>query len=290
MKQKYILLTFFFSVLLCSCEDFFESTIELEIPEYEEQLVVSALFNNNYEKRMLVTKTVGINDDARFSRINDARIKITSGSGLEFIADSLVTNPNFSNYNYTFDEELEFIPEESYSLEVISSDGKMANCTAVMPATPELISATYKEGGGTTLDGDKLDAIDLVFRDIPDVENFYRIRLINGIGATNSINLESNDPGAEESADYRQLLLNDIQFDGEEYRLQILYYRNPGSVDEYVVEFSSISEDQYRFDKLLNSFNENEDNPFSTAAQLHTNIEGGLGLFAIENAVQKVVN
>ncbi len=285
MKSRYILLALIFGVLFFSCEDFFETTLELETPEYEEQIVVSALLDNDIKKSIFLSKTVGINGNLEDSEVNNADIKLTSEGGVEFFIENIDPDNESSYINYFLKDSMEFQPEESYTLEILTSDGKKANCTATMPPTPQLISAIYKEGGGTTLDGDKLEAIDIVIKDDPSEENFYRINLVTGMGIHNSFFLESNDPAAEESADYRSLIINDVQFNGEEYRLQILHYSYLDSLEDVFIEFSAISEDQYKFDKLLNSFQENEDNPFNTVAQLHSNIEGGLGLFAIENTI-----
>jgi len=49
------------------------------------------------------------------------------------------------------------------------------------------------------------------------------------------------------------------------------------------VQLAGISADQYRYDRLISNYQENDGNPFTSPVQLHTNVEGGQGLFAIEN-------
>ncbi|MDF1697364.1 MAG: DUF4249 domain-containing protein, partial [Saprospiraceae bacterium] len=251
MKYKIVFLISFLAIMLVSCEDFFETTLELEIPEYEEQIVVSALLDNDRKKGIYISKTVGINDDVENTEIDNAEITLIAGNGESIQVMPSEPSNNYFDLNYELEEGVEFVPEETYTLEVSTPDGKQANCTVQMPSTPELISAKYREGGGTTLDGDKLNAIDIVLKDKPSQENFYRVALYYKLNSFPTY-IQSNDPAAEESSDYNSLILNDIQFDGEEYRLQILYYDNGApDTDEYTVRLSSISKDQYRFDKLL---------------------------------------
>lgn len=291
-NRKYVkhLMILILLIAFSSCEDFFETTLELELPEYEEQVVISAVLDNLDKRELLLTKTVGINDDEYDSNIDEATIKLFSTNGIVYLFENEIINTNFSSApNYHLKDAVDFIPGETYNIEVTTKEGKVATAKSKMPPTPKLISAKYRASGGTTIDGDKLDAIDVVFQDTPDFENFYRIKLSYKEGGLNSLYLESNDPSAEESADFISLILRDTQFDGEEYRIQILfraYSNNEFEVEDLVLEFKSITEDQYKFDKILNNFYDNEDNPFNSATQLYTNVENGIGLFALENSVE----
>lgn len=293
IKSTKFLLIFVALTIFSSCEDFFETTIELELPEFEEQVVISAIFDNVDKKGLLLTKTVGINEDKEDSKVGQATIKLFSSSGDEYLFEEneFVTIYS-SDPNYLLDESVTFVPGESYNIEVTTKEGVVATAVSQMPQTPQLISAKYRATGGTSIDGDKLDAIDVIFKDEPDVENFYKIKLSYKEGGLNSIYLESNDPVAEESADFISLILSDSQFDGEEYRIQILFRTfssNEFEVEDLVLEFKAITEEQYKFDKILNNFIENDDNPFNSATQLYTNVENGIGLFAIENSVESDV-
>jgi hypothetical protein len=83
MKYTYLIL---FSFLLISCEDFFETTLELEEPVFKEQLVVNSILTNltNNESRALVSKTFGLNEIEENSLVSDANVKIIFPDNSDF--------------------------------------------------------------------------------------------------------------------------------------------------------------------------------------------------------------
>ena len=287
MKYTYLIL---FSILLISCEDFFETTLELEEPVFQEQLVVNSILTNLTinESRALISKTVGLNETEESSLISDAEVKIIYPDKSEYFLNNKPDADRYLGFNYE-GQIPELIVGEEYEIQV-TADNKTVRSKVKMPNEARLVSAVYKENGGLDEDGDQVSAIDIVIDDNPDEVNYYRI------GATKSTNgysielyLDSNNAFAVESASYPDLLIKDEQFNGEKFKLRLQFndydfYGGPPQPSEYLVIINSISKDQYDHDRKLFGYLENFDNPFASPVQLTSNIEGGLGLFAIENA------
>jgi hypothetical protein len=285
MKYTYIILV---SILLISCEDFFETTLDLEEPVFEEKLVVNSLLTNLTlnESRALVSKTIGLNEPEENSLVSDAEVKIIYPDNSEYLLEYSSNANLYLGYNHE-GQISELIAEQEYQIHV-TSEGKSVTAKATMPNSAKLLSAVYMENGGLNEDGDEVSAIDIIIDDAPDEINYYKIgAVINDDGYTQELYLDSNNAFAIESATYSDILIKDEQFNGEEFKLRLQFndYFNYGSEPsfEYQVIVKSISKEQYDHDRMLYGYFENNDNPFASPVQLSSNIEGGLGLFAIEN-------
>lgn len=86
------------------------------------------------------------------------------------------------------------------------------------------------------------------------------------------------------------MLFTDERMDGQSHTIEIKcnnpYYNLPYEVHiTFVIEVASLSRDAYLYLKTLQSARESSDmlNLFSEPVQIHSNIDGGIGIFAISN-------
>ena len=65
MKKLFLYSTsFWIIVVFTSCEDFFETTLELDPPDYEKTLVLGAILNTELNtQRIMLTETVGLDEE-----------------------------------------------------------------------------------------------------------------------------------------------------------------------------------------------------------------------------------
>jgi len=265
---------------LVSCEDFFETTLDLEVPDIEPQLVLgAALRNNTTSATVQLAETVDLNTDVEEGFINDAAITLTFPTGEKYEFDNVQTDGS-----YLANTPPPTAPG-TYQIRATTPDGRTISSQAELPAKPDILEVSFEENGGKDEFGSDRSAVDITFQDVPDQVNYYKVRLcIETDTRTICPGLQSNDPSALESANYLDLIVSDAQFDGQEYRLRVLFYVFfEEDINSITVEYSGISADQYRYDRLLYSYEENDGNPFTSPVQLNTNVEGGQGLFAIEN-------
>jgi len=286
--MKYILTIVTASIFLTSCgEGFFETTLELEEPPFTEQLVVNSILTNapEDEDRALVSKTVGLNDKIETSIVNDAVVTVIWPDGSEYNLEYTGTQSAYVDHNYE-GQLPDLVAGETYRIEV-EALGKEVSSEVVMPPTPEILSTEYQEDGGLNEDGDEVSAFDIVIADPPNQDNYYRIgALIETAGFQDKIWISTTNALATDSYINADILIRDDQFDGEDFQLRLQFYGfEPveGFEPEYKIVIRSITREQYEHDKLLRTYSENGDNPFASPIQISSNVDGGRGLFGIEN-------
>jgi len=288
--NKYIIATLCSVVILSSCEDFFETTIDLELPEFEEQLVVSAIIQDSEENGLLLSKTVGINEKLDSSILKGGRAYITADDGsqyeYQFIEEYL--------FNF-FLENVELNEGSTYTLNVENEDNSLsATAIATKPKSAKVVNVTFDEEV-LDFDGDLASSINLFIQDDPEADDFYKVELYyqeEGEQEPYKIySIYTNDPTITNGTNYESLIFSDDSFQGQEYKVSILtdrfFTQDPNTKLFYKI--TTTTEDQYRYDRLLKTNNDNDGNPFNSPVQLHSNIEGGLGIFAIESSKMDIV-
>lgn len=289
---KYIIVVLSF-LTLCSCEDFFETTLELELPEFESQVVVSGVFDSDrIERELQLSQTLGLNEDpfSEESLIKNANIVLTYPDGQAYTFEEVDPFGVYARFNYEVDCPM-FTQEGIYTIKASVPDGREAMATALLPQLPIISSTKYEENAGSGQFDREYSSIDIIINDSLGEENFYKFSVRGIIESTTSssslIRLRSRDPSGSESRNNHSLIVSDQQFDGQEYKFRALFDKSEGDdMQSFLLEVSQISKDQYKFDKTLSSAQENNDNPFTSPVQLHTNIEGGLGIFALERKIE----
>jgi hypothetical protein len=292
IKSKYIFLGLIV-LLFSSCEDFFETTIEIDPPEFTEQVVIQAFGNTNAnELKVTVTRSYGILEDNDFEEllINDAEVNlIYQGTVYPLEATDFSFNEGEA-HNYLLDEGIiAFEAGETYELEVIAAgfDTATASCTVPLSTLPHDI--TFELDGPSSFEDD-YSRIGMVLNDPSGIENFYEMGMVakfifdNGDSIYSSLYTESFDPVIEESVG--TLILKDASFDGEQKILELLLPRDffisePGLENRLFLTWRNTTEDHYRYVKSIEQNINTVDNPFASPVQVFTNVENGLGIFSI---------
>lgn len=291
-----------FGFLLMSCgEDFFDSITEVEIPEHEPQLVVRANFNPTFGEQngyyVQLNHTLGILDTTDYKAVADATITLLEDNTPK--ADFIFEEGSGSGWYYT--EPIPFARGKEYTLRATSPTYGSIEATQQLPSEVAIINATYEADTGVDIYGDRGDEVTIEFQDPAGEQNYYKISVLsshlvespdtsylsNGFGAYTS----PIDPIIE---DLRQLYLTDASFDGEKFTARISVelmesggYEYDGTVYTYSeaekisVRLTSITKDEYLFEKTISAYQDNEDNPFAEPVVIHENVEGGSGIFTL---------
>ena len=295
---KYI---FFLTVLFTfsSCSDFFETTIEVDPPEHNEQLVVHGFGSARTDiLQVRVSKTTGILDDVNDYdlQVNNASITlIHNGISYPLMYQDITVNSNWT-YNYILENgSIDFIIGEQYRLEV-EADGfeKVTGiCTVPEKVLPD--NFEFNLNGPSTFDDDFAE-VSMQLSDPSGRSDYYEFYLALQDQDLPLLFLdlytESFDPVVEEAG--FSLLLNDESFDGELKQLDLLVNRfslngqNPE--DRLFVYWRTISEDHYRYSKSFEQHQEADGNPFASPVQVFSNMENGIGIFSIYNDQYLKVN
>ncbi|TVR78878.1 MAG: DUF4249 domain-containing protein [Chitinophagaceae bacterium] len=245
------------TLLIVSCENM-QQDIELELPEYENKLVVESYLERGKPFRVTLTESQAYFDQPGNPVIQDALVIITYGEN----TDTLEFNPSFLDLNtlkvYNFVSE-NTVPEDfdgPYTLYVKDNSGReaVAETSFIEELNLDTIRLQYNSENEVLLL--------ISFTDPPVVANYYRL----------IVNKDSLTAAPDVS-----FQLSDGSLDGEQITLGTGYDYEIG--DTVFVTLFHLSEKYFRFLATSSSAQSAQGNPFGQPGAVETNIEGGLGIF-----------
>lgn len=292
-------------LLSTSCEELFESTIEIEIPESLDRLVlISDISTLNDTGRFQITHSQNIlNDNSDIVDLELDRTAFTLRAAGQSYAPTLHRTDLPFFYKMDVVEEL-IIPGSE--VEIILSNPLYPDINAkTKVADPPVVSNfKYKVDDAKDFEGNDLDELSFDITDLPNVENFYAVSadllIVQGItvqlfdqGDTTifrrylaDVFLVSDGITVEEGSEGK-VLFSDRSFSGQKSNIRIRSYglNRPADMLTLFVSVKSISRDRYLYEKSLGALLLNDGNPFVEPANVHSNVEGGFGIFSIDAEV-----
>ncbi|MBK8624036.1 MAG: DUF4249 domain-containing protein [Saprospiraceae bacterium] len=291
MIAKYILPLSFFTLLvsLTSCEDFFETTLELDPPPFEKTLVIDCIAHTAQDTiEMRISRNAGILEDIEVNEliVNDAEVFFNI-NGVNMQAERFTPGfPSQSKNNYRLILPTPLKANDEVSIEVTHKDFEKAAATINILPNIAIQSATFTEDGGLDRDGDERSKVTVTLND-PIGKNYYAVQILapywdEEISPTY---ISSLDPSVFESFEGNTVLLTDDGYDGKEKIIDFQIYRLSKDSAEGNVKlvWYSISEEFYQYSRSLLAHKNTADNPFGTPVPVTTNIKQGTGIFAIHN-------
>lgn len=274
---------------LTSCEDFFETTLELETPPFEKTLVIYCVAHAGLDTLELrISRNAGIleNIDVEELGIADAEV-VFSVNGNKISAQYFQDEfqyQNWNNYRAVLSSPLK--TDDVVLIEVNHKDfEKATSLIRILPHT-EIFSAVFTEDGGLDREGEEKSKVTIKLKDLPG-KNFYAVQILapdwnDNLSATY---VSSLDPAVFESYQDDIVLLTDDGYDSKEKTIDFQIYRfQKESVEGRIkLVWYNISEDFYKYSRSLLAHKNTADNPFGTPVPVTTNIEGGTGIFAIHS-------
>lgn len=293
MKNLYLIYIqiFVLALTICSCEDAFTTTLEIEPPEHIDRLVVQAYGSTNgMDLNVFLTKSVGLLEDIGSNEsVSGAEVTLWKGDELLAQLDQASSSSNFS-YNYFLPEgSITYEKGATYRLEVVADGFEKAIGTATVPNDIPLLRQKFEEDGASLDPGDSNSEVEIEFQDPPNQENFYEVNVsrINTNGSNTFYEeefTETYDPSGQQGLAYSNLIINDLSFDGELKKFPLVIRKfNTQAVDDMYVLWRVTSEAHYLFNKTSREQVNQDDNPFASPVQIFSNIENGIGIFSIVN-------
>lgn len=283
-------------------EDFFDSITEVEIPEHEQQLAVTANFNATYGNFafVYVGHSKGILDSTSYEIIKDAQVDLYKGDVLKHNFQFLNSNNQEDGWYRT--DSITLGEGQTYTLKVTDETYGTVEATQTVPNIVPVLSGTFEANNVIDRYGDRRDEVTIEFQDPKGIQNYYTVN----IGVIYRFENEDTsfvarwfspvfpvDPILDDLP-YGGLFLSDASFDGERYTLRFgtavreqVSFNNrvneilSGPPEKIVVTLTAVSKDYYLFRKTLSTYYDNEDNPFAEPVVIHNNIEGGNGIFTL---------
>jgi hypothetical protein len=297
---KYILFCSF-SILLFSCEDsFFNSIVEIEIPEHQSNIAVSAHLNTlDSLSYVHVTHTLGVLDSVNAKPISNAKVELyRDGQKVQDYQYTVIHEGVDQNGNklvqdvYVSKKRVEFVPDANYELRVSTPEFGEVMATQQLTEAVPIIEASFEKDGAVDEDGDRGDEISIKFQDQLGVKNYYSISVFGfyEIATPDTVfeyarhfYISPSDIIADHGLG-GNLLVSDATIEGKEYELKFVSFDDVQGIKRIEVTLYNTTEDRYLYERSVLNYNDNEENPFAEPVIIHENIAQGNGIFTLSNA------
>ncbi len=289
--MKYFIYIIIFLATLHSCEE----EVPIDVSGVESKPVLSSLFFAGDSFKVNLSKTAVIGQD-------DAPEMITGATVDLFVNNNFAEQlNNIGNGEYR--SELETQPGNTYELQVQAGEYSLSG-KCFLPDTVSVIRIDSIQKTQITIDdyyeNTSALAISFTFKDLPG-SHFYAIDIEETTLSQDSYydasqlffyeyDYMSADISLEEEPSiilYDYLRFPDTRFDGEEkmYKLGMQY--DEWSADEWINQnsefelvFYMLSEDYYKYLQTRDLYYSTVYDFFAESVNFHTNIDGGIGIFA----------
>lgn len=266
-------------VLVLSACDSFQKNIEVDLPDYESELVVESYLRRGKPITVLLTKSSAYFGEVGLPQIPDAEVTI-NGYGHSSFSTELYYRSNVpfipgEYYNYQSDINLPFYGENSYYLLTIR-DNKTGQ--VITGRTDFLLSPRIESIEARFRESDNKAFLLVKFQDVePDKRNYYRLLV------------------QKKLEDGKRKLVNDIKFEGNvktnnQISIGTNYELEEG--DEAQVRLYHLSKEYYDFLRTMDNAKQSNQNPFAQPTPVKSTVDGGLGVFtflAVDDRVLVVV-
>jgi hypothetical protein len=278
-KYTYIL----FLLLVISCEDAFETVIEIDTPEYTPKLVLeSQIAEGDTSVLLRLSRNTDVFDKEDDWLVNDADVTLSIND--KIYALNIFTTGNYFNYHVTLDQSI--MAGDQISIEASHPDFNTIKASGTIPVFVDLNDINFEEDGGVDIDGEKQSKVELAVDD-PMGRNFYQVKLRYVYDSSNSFYYNPDiyclDPAVSDSYNYESLLIEDEGFDGENKVFDIILDQILPDEDqgELYLVWSVVSEDFFKYSKTRMLNTDQEGNPFSSPVSVWTNVEDGVGILSL---------
>ncbi len=291
--MRLILILIALSLVSCG-EDFFDTTLDIDIPAHEPKLVIHAYGStmDSFLKIQLTRSQALDENENNISQLFIANAEINVYEDNEFLL-TVPENSGASSSSYAFNYISEplsgnFKEGSTYKIVVKVSGYPIAEASCILPPRQFPQDLAFEEEGGINEEGDQRSSVKMTIDDEATIDNYAEARItLKQLGGQDeyftTTYTSSVDPSVIQGAFSVSALISDESFNGELKKLDLQMY--PTTINDidgrlYLL-WRSISYEHYQFIKTLKAFHDNEDNPFTTPTQIFTNVKNGLGIFSV---------
>jgi hypothetical protein len=289
----------FICILVCiflSCE----KSIEVELPPVEEKIAVYGLFLTTEPISMLISHSKHIFDTTKSFHLENVVVDFYEND----VFIETLKNKGLTSIGFDFISPSDFIPVDnnSYSIIITAEDFKPAFATVVVHETVPIsridtFAVTGELPGWYCSHICSFNTVRpmlecrILFKDPPDVSNYYSLRVARNVYEMEQILYICNDPvlefydrihvinGFESPYTLHNEYFSDRHIDGETYELVVLLDKSDLRGTIYF-KLLSLSEEYYFYKKSVSPSYDVMYDPFREPEQVYSNIHNGVGIFA----------
>ena len=284
-KRRLFFSTIIFLGLITSC------TKKLPLGNINSQirLTVNMLGDNLQSPNVYVTLSSPINGTDSFPPVPNAKAYIISGTDTAKLAYDIF----FKHYSLgTFKLQ----PSTDYDLIVDAPGYPLATSTLSMPQIIDLTGTVFKDSIGIDNQGFPVGGVDIVLKDPGVVRNFYRFTFFTwntSLSEWEEASLDFVDADIANAAQRNQngnVLLKDDLFNGS---TQIIRLYAPfgfaGQNPKFKILVDNLESNYYYYLQSIENY-EPSGGIFQEPAQILTNINNGVGIFAGSTQTEFIIN
>lgn len=276
--MKYILLIFTCILLttISSCED----DLNVRIPDEESKIVINSLLGTDSLIRVHISNSSILNQEN--SNIENAKVFIKKNN----IELGQMSNINDGWYTLT-DNYLKL--NNSYQIEISHSNFESCNAETEVLEKVSITQAEYNKIGENQID------FSIEFQDDPSQENYYMILLkgkqdntfsdieYNSDDIIFNGNLSVNSIGIQQNTLRGSRTFSDENRNGNMITVSFYVYNELVDISQLLNEYQlilyHITQDYYKYERSLVTFNNRDNLPFYNKVNLHSNVTNGHGIF-----------
>jgi hypothetical protein len=282
--------------LLLLCLSACETIVDVDVEPHEPRLVIYCYAQSgNFGHELTASHSAGFLGNDAPDSVRDAQILVKRDG--EPIGDFFYLNNPEKPSEYLGDFFLSETVGSEYRLEASSPDYPEVYAVQQMPEKGRLVNMEYLgEAIGSELDEEEFYEYEITIKDEDaGAENYYSIQFFEYDSAFSDydrIDIFSDNPLLAPGL-RRELLLDDITFNGGEIRIRIQSELSLEYFDEFehrvlAIRLISMTRDRFLYGVSYRRYRDSEDNPFAEPVTIHSNIQGGYGLFSVEQMVEYV--
>jgi len=266
-----------------ACENFSELS-DAELPEFVDQLVLNASFDNAEPISLEVSTTTWAYEAGNPEIDEDVLIELKR--------DGQPVSLSYNSFEERFTSNVVPKAGDIFTIAVFKDNYKTISSNLRIPNPLSSHSSGYIAGGGKDLEGRTGDVVFVEFDD-PGTEDFYEVQFFYFNELANEFILFDFEISDETLRSPNTLRLNngaflfsDELFNGQTKRVSAVATAalTAGNSDvKYLVKLRKVSKDYWKYWRTLQQFRDQENagasGPFGNAVILHSNVTAGLGVF-----------
>ena len=266
LNRLFVLFSLPFLAAFWGCD--MDKEIDLNLPEFESQLVVECYLENGKPYRATITESTSYFGRPEPILVPDATVIITHNGQ----ADTLKFNPSYDLearkiYTHVSEKLVQGNVGDSYALQVFDSRGRRATgFTQFLPAIP-IDSVQLSQNNENKF------SLLAQFTDPGAMQNFYRFQIHR-----------------DSLSDHKRIsdvYSNDRLYNGQKYAFGTSYRLDPQ--DTVFVTLYHMEPQYYDFISSMDEAQDANGNPFAQPSALKSTVQGGLGVFTTLSYDRKTV-
>ncbi|MFN8397928.1 MAG: DUF4249 domain-containing protein [Bacteroidia bacterium] len=264
MKSNHIQLALWFLVATATVGCNLEKEVEIEIPQYDREIVAECFMEVGKPFRLLVSESVGFFEGTDTPTVTGAQVIISHAGIHDTLTEGLFVDPEgFKIFNFASANIVPADYNTEYSLTLKVPDGREITGTAHVMPKAELLPMT------ASYNADSMASVTVRWPDIAGEKNYYRIAMFKG---------KVYEPNPDnEGTLWLDFTLDDRIGDGEMFTIATLFDFNPG--DTIISRLYHISYDYWSYLNSLDDATSSNGNPFAQPGTIHSTVTGGIGAF-----------